>query len=457
MSQAVATQQQKLIGRYRPYPEYKDSGVIWSGFIPSHWEPIRFKHVFVEKPKTSNIELPAGSISFGQVVFKDEEKLAEETKASYQEVKVGEFLVNPLNLNFDLKSLRTALSEIDVVVSTGYIVLQCYRQLEARYARWLLHEFDVAHMKSLGAGVRQTIGFNDIGNSYFCMPRLEEQLTIAAFLDHETSRIDRLIAQQQRLIELLKEKRQAVISHAVTKGLNPNAPMKDSGVEWLGQVPEHWVVGPIKYTLQSKKGACKAGPFGSHLTNADMTGSDVKVITQRNVIDDDMEVGDSYISSDKYKELRAFTIQKGDILVTTRGTIGRTALFQQEYTAILHPCLIRLQADGAILIPEWLSLLIQESGYVVEQILIKSNATTIEVIYSESLLNVDIAYPPSESEQIDVLDFINCQKMKFQHLISAAGRAISLMQERRIALISAAVTGKIDLRGWTQPAEEVAA
>lgn len=251
MSQAVATQQQKLIGRYRPYPEYKDSGVIWSGFIPSHWEPIRFKHVFVEKPKTSNIELPAGSISFGQVVFKDEEKLAEETKASYQEVKAGEFLVNPLNLNFDLKSLRTALSEIDVVVSTGYIVLQCYRQLEARYARWLLHEFDVAHMKSLGAGVRQTIGFNDIGNSYFCMPRLEEQLTIAAFLDHETARIDRLIAQQQRLIELLKEKRQAVISQAVTKGLNPNAPMKDSGVEWLGQVPKHWIVRRLKHHIIS--------------------------------------------------------------------------------------------------------------------------------------------------------------------------------------------------------------
>lgn len=304
---------------------------------------------------------------------------------------------------------------------------------------------------------RWRLATDEFNEMVFPVPSCEEQRTIAAFLDYETARIDRLIAQQQRLIELLKEKRQAVISHAVTKGLNPDVPMKDSGVEWLGQVPEHWVVGPIKYTLQSKKGACKAGPFGSHLTNADMTGSDVKVITQRNVIDDDMEVGDSYISSDKYKELRAFTIQKGDILVTTRGTIGRTALFQQEYTAILHPCLIRLQADGAILLPEWLSLLIQESGYVVEQILIKSNATTIEVIYSESLLNVDIAYPPSESEQIDVLDFINCQKMKFQHLISAAGRAISLMQERRTALISAAVTGKIDLRGWTPPADEVAA
>lgn len=467
MSEAVTTRQQELAGKYRPYPEYKDSGVEWLQLCPSSWETKALKYIVscndevLSESTDPDMEfeyIDIGGVSSSEGITRTESmRFSGAPSRARRIVRQGDIIVStvrtyleaiaPISLEFDGK-----------IASTGFAVLRPKYLLSgfAKYALRARHFIDSVVARSTGVSY-PAINSSELIDIKIVVPSLKEQQTIASFLDYETARIDRLIAQQQRLIELLKEKRQAVISHAVTKGLNPNAPMKDSGVEWLGQVPEHWKVGPIKYTLQSKKGACKAGPFGSHLTNADMTGSDVKVITQRNVIDDDMEVGDSYISSDKYKELRAFTIQKGDILVTTRGTIGRTALFQQEYTAILHPCLIRLQADGAILIPEWLSLLIQESGYVVEQILIKSNATTIEVIYSESLLNVDIAYPPSESEQIDVLDFINCQKMKFQHLISAAGRAISLMQERRTALISAAVTGKIDLRGWTPPAEEVAA
>jgi type I restriction enzyme S subunit len=143
------------------------------------------------------------------------------------------------------------LSEINVVVSTGYIVLQSNDRLIKKYTRWLLQQFDVAHMKTLGSGVRQTINYSDIGNSFFFEPSQDEQEQIANFLDHETSKIDTLIDKQQQLIKLLKEKRQAVISHAVTKGLNPAAPMKDSGVEWLGEVPEHWVVTKSSYVFAS--------------------------------------------------------------------------------------------------------------------------------------------------------------------------------------------------------------
>ncbi|MCX4048799.1 restriction endonuclease subunit S, partial [Aeromonas caviae] len=401
MSQAVATQQQKLIGRYRPYPEYKDSGVIWSGFIPSHWEPIRFKHVFVEKPKTSNIELPAGSISFGQVVFKDEEKLAEETKASYQEVKAGEFLVNPLNLNFDLKSLRTALSEIDVVVSTGYIVLQCYRQLEARYARWLLHEFDVAHMKSLGAGVRQTIGFNDIGNSYFCMPRLEEQLTIAAFLDHETARIDRLIAQQQRLIELLKEKRQAVISQAVTKGLNPNAPMKDSGVEWLGQVPKHWIVRRLKHHIismdQGWSPQCEArlaeeDEFG--VMKVGCVNGGVFRFSEHKALPAELEPKTEY------------RLKKGQLLVSranTRELVGSAAVVDADYDQLLlcdKLYRIKLSSDAS---PEFVALLLGTSAYRGQIELSASGASdSMQNIGQSTIKELPIAVPPMD-EANDIL------------------------------------------------------
>jgi len=206
--------------KYSRYPSYKDSGTSWLGHVPEHWVSIRFKQAFEEKKKTTNHQLDCGSISFGNVVYKDNEKIPEETRASYQEVLAGEFLVNPLNLNFDLKSLRTALSTLNVVVSTGYIVLQGKSNLDKNYLRWLLYQFDVAHMKTLGAGVRQTVNFTDIGNSYFQMPPNQEQQAIANFLYKATSKIDTLITKQIKLIELLKEKRQAVISTAVTHGLD---------------------------------------------------------------------------------------------------------------------------------------------------------------------------------------------------------------------------------------------
>ena len=178
-----------MTGNFQPYAEYLDSGVVWVGKVPAHWELVKFKRVLNEKKKTDNQGLPAGSISFGSVVYKSTETLAEATKASYQEVLPGEFLVNPLNLNFDLKSLRTALSDIAVVVSTGYIVVRSSKNLDKRFTRWLLQEFDVAHMKTLGAGVRQTISFTDIGNSLFFEPPMEEQTQIAKFLDVRPSSV----------------------------------------------------------------------------------------------------------------------------------------------------------------------------------------------------------------------------------------------------------------------------
>jgi type I restriction enzyme S subunit len=382
----------------------------------------------------------------------DNNNKASEDLSAYQ-------LVEPKNLVLNkMKAWQgsVAISDYEGIVSPAYFVYEPVGKQGANYHAQYIHyllrcpQYISQYLRySKGIRVNQWDLDPDIFKSLeVLLPSPDEQRTIAAFLDHETARIDRLIEKQQRLIELLKEKRQAVISHAVTKGLDPDVPMKDSGVEWLGQVPEHWVVGPVKYVLHVKKGACKAGPFGSHLTNADMNGSDVKVVTQRNVIDNDMTSGEAFISAEKYEQLKAFTIERGDLLVTTRGTIGRTSLFETDAPAILHPCLIRLQVNEGILNPNWLALIIQESGYVVEQILVNSNATTIEVIYSESLLNVDVAYPPTTGEQEEVLQVISQQRLRYDLLIQKALKLIDALQERRTALISAAVTGKIDVRNW---------
>lgn len=239
---------------YPKYPNYKDSGEYWMGEIPEHWEIKKLKNVFKEKKKVTNPSLNCGSISFGKVVYKDDEKIPESTKASYQEVLAGEYLVNPLNLNYDLISLRIGLSSINVVVSSGYIVLKNAIELDKSYFNYLLHRYDVAYMKLLGSGVRQTISFNHIANSLLAYPPKEEQTAIANFLDDKTAKIDRAIAQKEQLIVLLKERKQIIIQNAVTKGLDPNVKMKDSGVEWIGEIPEHWEVKALKYIAYMQSG-----------------------------------------------------------------------------------------------------------------------------------------------------------------------------------------------------------
>ena len=235
------------------YESYKYSGEEWIGDIPKHWVSQKLKHIFYEKKHKSNMSLSCGAISFGRVVDKGDEKVTEATKKSYQEVLNGEFLINPLNLNYDLISLRIALSEINVVVSAGYIVLKEKTNLDKNYFKYLLHRYDVAYMKLLGSGVRQTISFSHISNSLLLLPPIEEQTAIANFLDEKTSKIDEAIAIKEKQIELLKERKQIIIQQAVTQGLDPTVPMKDSGVEWIGLIPEHWVIRRSRFVFCQRK------------------------------------------------------------------------------------------------------------------------------------------------------------------------------------------------------------
>jgi type I restriction enzyme S subunit len=199
------------------YDKYKPSGVEWLGDIPEHWEVKRFKHIFQEKKKSTNIDLNCGSISFGKVVYKNDERVPEATKRSYQVLSKGDFLINPLNLNYDLISLRIALSDLDVVVSSGYIILNNVVKINKNYYKWLLHHFDVVYMKTLGSGVRQTLSFTHIANSELVFPPIQEQTAIAKFLDDKTTKIDQAIAIKQQQIDLLKERRQILIHKAVTQ------------------------------------------------------------------------------------------------------------------------------------------------------------------------------------------------------------------------------------------------
>lgn len=415
--------------KYQAYESYKDSGVTWESEVPSPWVETRFKWILTEKKKVSNFNLPAGSISFGNVVFKNEDSLAEDTKASYQELLQGEFLINPLNLNYDLKSLRTALSDKNVVVSTGYIILNSKEGFNKNYLRWVLQEFDVAHMKTLGAGVRQTITFADIGNSIFHYPNIDEQTHIAKFLDYETAKIDDLIAKQVRLIELLKEKRQGVISHAVTKGLDPNAPMKDSGVEWLGEIPKHWEFKKLKYVAKLL--------------------SDKKSVKNRKVIALENIEGftGNFIESDSEFLGDGVTVDKNDILFgKLRPYLAKVYLTQE--TSVAFGDLLAYRPSKLMeshflfyyMIFDAFIKIVDSSTY----------GTKMPRASSEFIGEMPILIPPKE-EQIKIVNFILVELNKFDILISKAEKMIQMSKERRTALISSAVTGKIDVRHWQPP------
>lgn len=430
------------MSRYKAYSEYRDSGVEWLGCVPTHWLPKRFKQVLVDKKKTFNPLLEAGSISFGRVVFKDSDNLSQETKDSYQEVLSGEYLINPLNLNYDLLSLRTALSEIDVVVSTGYIVLKSNGILRPRYIRWLLHEFDVAHMKTLGAGVRQTINYSDIGNSYFYAPSEVEQAAISTFLDHETAKIDALIEKQQRLIELLKEKRQAVISHAVTKGLNPSAPMKDSGVEWVDVVPTHWRVTKLSYHASVSNGATPSRENVLFWENGT-----IGWLNSSKVNDEVIEEAEQFITELALSKTSVKPVTKGDLVMAITGegqTRGRVAICNIAATINQH--LASISIYDKTLKHEFLYLWL-EGNY--ERIRYESEGagSTKGAITCSEIGAFPAIIPPTE-EQDKIVTYVTERKLKFDSLVRNAISAIELMQERRTALISAAVTGKIDVRDW---------
>lgn len=422
------------------YPEYKDSGVEWLGQVPVHWALVRYKYVFDEKISVVSTTLPPGSISFGRVIFKDDEFLHEPTKATYQEVLSGEFLINPINLNYDLKSLRTALADINTCVSPAYIVLKTKVPADRNYLKYQLHIFDLFHMKTLGAGVRQTITFSDIGGCFSCLPPYTEQTQIAAFLDRETAKIDELVAEQRRLMELLKEKRQAVISHAVTKGLNPDAPMKQSGIEWLGDVPAHWEVLPFKRIVSV--------PItdGPHET-PNFIDEGVPFVSAEAVSSGSInfsKVRACISKEDNARYSLKYAPKLHDIYMVKSGaTTGITAIVEDRTDFNIWSPLAAIRCNEHS-VPHFV-LNFMRSKHFQEAVTLNWSFGTQQNIGMGVIENLACTVPPV-SEQMEIAQLLKSESAKFDTLTYEAQRAIGLLQERRTALISAAVTGQIDVR-----------
>ena len=442
-----------------PYPTYKPSGVEWLGEVPAHWELTRVRNHYAIKlgkmlqnnPNSPNdIEVPYLRAIHVQW-FHVQTAPSPTMWANPKEINPFGIAKGDLLVCEGGEGGRCGIIETDV---SGYIIQNALHRVRPREGS--RNEFLQYVLSTAGAAgwfdalnSRATIGhFTSEKFSAFKipLPPLPEQRAIAAFLDRETAKIDALVTKKERLIELLQEKRTTLISHAVTGGLDPDVRLKDSGVEWLGEIPEHWEVKRLKHVLRLHRGAIKAGPFGSQLKNTEMMVGDIKVYNQRSVIDHDFTVGHNYISVQKFEELRAFEVFPNDILITTRGTIGKCAIIPVgSERGILHPCLIRIQFDSRRVHGRFAEVLIQDSVCVLGQLKLKSNATTIAVIYSESLREAWLALPPLP-EQRTIAAFLDRETERIDALVAKVREAIDRLKELRVSLISAAVTGRIDVR-----------
>ena len=451
------------------YPKYRNSGIEWIGEIPEHWYSKKIKYLLTQKKgalktgpfgsQLKNTELDdKGTIKvYNQrnVLDKDFDKGIEYINdKKFEELKDFEIFDNDI-----LITSRGTIGKCAIfppgqkrgILHPCLIRMQINNELVSN--QWILTYINDSKLFlenvliNSNATTIDVIYGNTLREIVIPTPSLDEQKLILDYLDQKTKQIDALIEKKQKLIELLKEQRTAIINQAVTKGFDPNVPMKDSGIEWLGEIPEHWEVKRIKYLLKPQKGALKTGPFGSQLKNSELDeNGKIKVYNQRNVLDSDFESGDEFINEIKFNELKDFEIQEDDILITSRGTIGKCEIFPKgKKRGVLHPCLIRMQINQEIALNKWVITYINESSYFNESVLLNSNATTIDVIYGNTLREVIIPTPPKDEQKI-ILDYIFKIINKVGKSIKNNEQIIEKLKEYRTTLISEVVTGKIDVR-----------
>ncbi|WP_417735244.1 restriction endonuclease subunit S [Rosistilla oblonga] len=433
-----------------PYESYEPTGSRWLPKIPSQWELLDGKRIFKNRREASreDDDQLAASQQYGVIpqslmmkVNDAKVMLALKGTSTFRHVEVDDFVIS-------LRSFEGGIEHSAYVgcVSPAYTVLAAQKPIVSAYYKFLLKSGPfVAALQSSTDSLRdgKAISYSDFGSLKLPLPPPNEQEQIASFLDYETAKIDALFEKQQQLIALLGEKRQAVISHAVTKGLNPDAPMRDSGVEWLGEVPEHWTTSRIgwlcpylSYGFTNPMPTTDEGPF--MLTAADISFEGVLYDTARRTSQsafDDL--------SGKSKPLA------GDVLITKDGSLGRVTAYDGERPVCISQSVALLRPDKRRVDSTFLALALSGADYQ-SKMIFDAGGTTIKHIYISILAKMNF-WLPGLREQREIVVAAARKTDRMDELIAAATSAADLLQERRTALISAAVTGKIDVRGWKRP------
>ena len=442
--------------RFRPYPEYKDSGIEWVGEIPAHWEVNRQRWTVIGCQNGVWGEEPDGLRDMICVRVADFDRL---------ELRVS--LHDPTLRSVDPSAVATRRLEHDDLLleksgggdrqPVGAVVIYDHREpavcsnfvarmpvADGYHPRFLTYLHAALYASRINTrSIKQSTGIQNLDSASYLnelmgLPNEQEQRTIATFLDRETAKIDALVARKERLIELLQEKRTALITRAVTRGLDASVPMKDSGIEWLGEIPAHWDIAPMYARYEVA--------LGKMLDAKQVTGESLgKYLRNVDVQWDAVQVEDLPEMDFSQSERNRYLLRPGDLLVCEGGEVGRTAIWRGElnecfYQKAIHR--VRPRSDSEI--PRFFYFLM----YAVAKrgvFTAGGNPNTIDHLTAVQLRHYRMPFP-SAGEQRAIVAFLDHQTARADDLIAKVRQAIDNLDEFRTALISVAVTGKIDIR-----------
>lgn len=435
------------------YPKYKDSGLEWLGVLPETWTVKRFQRcVYVAEGQVNPEDGEFSSLMLiaPNHIESGTGRLLSLESASDQGAESGKYPCKAGDVIYS--KIRPALRKVciapeDCLCSADMYPLRAHSGLTNPFLLWLMlsEQFSAFAVLESQRVAMPKINRESLKEVELVVPSIEEQRSIVAFIESETTKIDGLISEQRRLMELLKEKRQAIISYAITKGLNPEAPMKPSGIEWLGEIPEHWELKRLKNVVVADRGI-QMGPFGGMLKDLETEPTPFKLYGQENTINNDFVAGSRWLSAEHFESLGEYELRSGDLVLTRKGaSIGHCRLVPGDIqTGVIDSDTIRVRLDSKLIAVGFAVLLMHE-GYMETAILERQKGAVLPGLNSGTIANLPIALPPM-NEQAAILSFLENEIHKSDGLIAEAQRAIDLLQERRTALISAAVTGQIDVR-----------
>jgi type I restriction enzyme S subunit len=438
--------------RFKPYPAYKDSAVEWLGEIPAHWEVRKVRRIIqthkqgyyteqayvddgVKLARITDID------NFGRVSF-EEMPFVEVTPSDEQTFKLeeGDFLFARSGTIGRFGIVRKP----ERSVFASYLIRFRFRMVEPEFLRFLFASafFKESLLSTLHGGANQNVHAENIKDQPIVLPPTSEQRAIAAFLDRETAKIDGLVAKKKRLIELLQEKRAALISRAVTKGLDPNVPMKHSGVEWLQQIPEHWQLKRIKnvstFVTSGSRGWAEyyseEGPLFLRIGNLESGRIDLNL--------DDVQ----HVSPPEGREGERTRVQEGDVLISITALIGAVAVVPKRIpVAFVNQHLALVRISDKRIDPRWLAYCVL-SQFGQSQLLAELYGGTKDGLSLDDIRSLVILVPPLDEQQA-IVSFLDADETRFSSLLRRISDGIDRTNELRTSLISAAVTGKIDVRG----------
>ncbi|EIG26854.1 restriction endonuclease subunit S [Haemophilus paraphrohaemolyticus] len=425
----------------RRYESYKDSGVEWLGKIPSQWELTIGMNVFRENKRDNKgmKEKTVLSLSYGQIIIKPEEKLVglvPESFETYQIVEPNDIIIRCTDLQNDKTSLRTGLAKDKGIITSAYLNLKVINNHSAKFLHYYLHTLDITKvLYKFGSGLRQNLSFLDFKRLPIIDIPLSEQQKIAQFLDEKTAKIDQAVDLAEKQIALLKEHKQILIQNAVIRGLNPDVPLKDSGVEWIGQVPEHWEVKKLKYLA-------KLSPSKSEITcNHEESCSFIpmeKLKLNTLVLDEIKQIKNVYSAYTYFRdedlliakvtpcfENKNFAIAKN--LVNSIGFGSSEIYVLRTYNNLLN---------------KFLFYRLQEQNFMEIAISKMSGTGGLKRVPSEFINNFQLALPPF-CEQQKIADYLDKQTAKIDQAIALKTAHIEKLKEYKSVLINDVVTGKV--------------